>query len=53
MAGVLGVGLNEMCELGRESKNHVSISSMCTVFAESEVVSLIGRGRTRRTLHTA
>lgn len=44
MAGVLGVGLNEMCELGRESKNHVSISSMCTVFAESEVVSLIGRG---------
>ena len=44
MAGVLGAGLNEMCELGRESKNHVSISTMCTVFAESEVVSLIGRG---------
>lgn len=44
MAGVLGVDLNEMCETARESKNRVSISSMCTVFAESEVVSLIGRG---------
>lgn len=44
MAGILGVALNEMCELGRRSANHISISSMCTVFAESEVVSLIGRG---------
>ncbi len=44
MAGVLGVDLNEMCEIGRTSSSRVSISSMCTVFAESEVVSLIGRG---------
>lgn len=44
MAGVLGVDLNEMCEIGRRSEGHISISSMCTVFAESEVVSLIGRG---------
>ncbi len=44
MAGVLGVDLNEMCEIGRKSTKHTSISSMCTVFAESEVVSLIGRG---------
>ena len=44
MAGTLGVRLDELCELARQSENHVSISSMCTVFAESEVVSLIGRG---------
>ena len=44
MAGTLGVRLDELCELARRSRNHVSISSMCTVFAESEVVSLIGRG---------
>ncbi len=44
MAGTLGVDLNKLCELGRQSQNHVSISSMCTVFAESEVISLIGRG---------
>ncbi len=44
MAATLGLGLNDLCELSRESKNHIVISSMCTVFAESEVVSLIGRG---------
>ena len=44
MAGTLGVRLDELCELARQSENHVSISSMCTVFAESEAVSLIGRG---------
>ena len=44
MAATLGLDLNALCELSRESKNHIVISSMCTVFAESEVVSLIGRG---------
>lgn len=44
MAGALGVDVNGLCDLARASKTHVSISSMCTVFAESEVVSLIGRG---------
>jgi predicted CoA-substrate-specific enzyme activase len=44
MAGTLGVSLEELSELARNSKKHMSISSMCTVFAESEVVSLIGRG---------
>lgn len=48
MAGTLGVRLDELCELARQSENHVSISSMCTVFAESEVVSLIGRGTDKR-----
>lgn len=44
MAGTLGVTLDQLCELARQSETHLQISSMCTVFAESEVVSLIGRG---------
>ena len=44
MAGTLGVTLDQLCELARQSEAHLQISSMCTVFAESEVVSLIGRG---------
>lgn len=44
MAGTLGVTLDQLCELARQSGTHLQISSMCTVFAESEVVSLIGRG---------
>jgi len=44
MAAALGVNVDGLCALARESKNRVTISSMCTVFAESEVVSLIGKG---------
>jgi len=47
MANTLGLGLDEMCELARQGRN-VSISSMCTVFAESEVISLIGSGREKK-----
>lgn len=38
-------------EFGREAllaKKHLNISSMCTVFAESEVTSLIAKGQDRR-----
>jgi activator of 2-hydroxyglutaryl-CoA dehydratase len=34
----------KMSSLARKSKKDISISSVCTVFAESEVVSLIGTG---------
>ncbi len=44
MANTLGVTLKEIFDLA-ERGNEVSISSMCTVFAESEVISLIGNGR--------
>lgn len=47
MANTLGLGLNEMCELARTGRD-VSISSMCTVFAESEVISLIGSGSAKK-----
>ena len=43
MARTLELSLPEMSELGLHWKTDVDISSMCTVFAESEVVSLVAR----------
>lgn len=43
MANRLGVSMPELSVLAREGEP-TPISSMCTVFAESEVISLIGRG---------
>lgn len=43
MANTLGLDIMEMCKLSEKGKD-ISISSMCTVFAESEVISLIGSG---------
>lgn len=43
MANRLGVTQEELARLAREGAP-TSISSMCTVFAESEVISLIGKG---------
>lgn len=44
MANTLGVDIPELCSLARDGSS-VTISSMCTVFAESEVISLIGSGQ--------
>jgi predicted CoA-substrate-specific enzyme activase len=44
MAGALGVSLEEMGRYGMSEGKTVPVSSVCTVFAESEVVSMIGRG---------
>lgn len=46
MANTLGVSINDLIELAKKGKD-VKITSMCTVFAESEVISLIGRGEKR------
>lgn len=46
MANTLGFDIEEMCEKAKSGEN-VTISSMCTVFAESEVISLIGSGKKR------
>lgn len=43
MANTLGVAITQLCDLARLGGG-VHISSMCTVFAESEVISLIGKG---------
>ena len=41
MARTLEMSLPEFCETGLAWKHPVHISSMCTVFAESEIVSLV------------
>ena len=45
MARTLGLSLEEMSKKGLEWKENVVISSMCTVFAESEVVSLVAQNK--------
>ncbi len=47
MAGALEVEIGQLAALSESARNSVSISSMCTVFAESEVVSLIAQGLPR------
>lgn len=46
MANTLGFDIIGLCEKAQEGRE-VAISSMCTVFAESEVISLIGNGKKR------
>ncbi len=46
MSRTLEVELEEMGPLSLKAKKGLSISSMCTVFAESEVVSLVAQGNT-------
>ncbi len=49
MANTLAMRPDELCKLA-ETGGGVSISSMCTVFAESEVISLIGRGEEKENI---
>lgn len=57
MAKTLGYDIEEFGREALLAKNYLNISSMCTVFAESEVTSLIARGYDRREiargLHTS
>ena len=46
MADSLELTLDELCQAAERGKD-TEISSMCTVFAQSEVVSLIGQGRSK------
>ena len=49
MANTMALRPDELCELARSGKD-VKISSMCTVFAESEVISLVGRGEKKENI---
>lgn len=49
MANTLALRPDELCDLARRGGG-TSISSMCTVFAESEVISLIGRGEKKENI---
>ncbi len=44
MARVLNCGLDDLAKLAADAKSSVSISSVCTVFAESEVISQLAGG---------
>ena len=48
MAKVLEIDVSEMEGLGRESTKELAISSTCTVFAESEVISQLAMGSDKR-----
>ena len=48
MARALEVDLDEFGEISVKSEKPSKISSLCTVFAESEVISLIARGEKRK-----
>ncbi|KKM09889.1 3-hydroxyacyl-ACP dehydratase [Clostridiales bacterium PH28_bin88] len=43
MERALGLTLNQMAEKAITARSHIRITSMCTVFAESEVISLVHR----------
>ena len=49
MANTLAVTPEALCRLASQGGG-VTISSMCTVFAESEVISLIGRGEKKENI---
>jgi predicted CoA-substrate-specific enzyme activase len=45
MAFALGVDLKQLGQLAENSSHAESISTKCTIFAESEVISLVARGK--------
>lgn len=57
MASVMELPLERLGELSLEAKEEVKINNTCTVFAKSEVASLLREGRDKRDilagLHTA
>lgn len=53
MANTLEIGIHELGDLALSASKVVHINSLCTVFAESEVVSLISRGEERNVIALA
>lgn len=45
MAHAFEMSLPEFCKLSLTAKNTIPITAQCTVFAESEVITLVGEGR--------
>ncbi len=50
MARALEVDINDFGSISLTADNPAKISSLCTVFAESEVISLIAKGEERRNI---
>ncbi len=53
MARVLEVGITELADLSATADQDVQISNTCTVFAESEVISLLSQGVAKENLAKA
>lgn len=53
MASTLEVGISDLGDLALSAAKVVKINSLCTVFAESEVVSLIAQGKESSTIALA
>nr|MDA8388781.1 2-hydroxyglutaryl-CoA dehydratase [Nitrospiraceae bacterium] len=53
MARALGYSLEDFGRISPEGRGELRINSMCTVFAESEVVSLITKGAAREDIALA
>lgn len=49
MSNALNLKMDELCDMASKGSD-TYISSLCTVFAESEVISLIGRGEKRENI---
>lgn len=47
MARAFELDLSEFCKLSLKAKNVIPITAQCTVFAESEVITLAGEGKPR------
>jgi len=52
MSNSMGITINKLCEIGKYNTN-IKISSMCTVFAESEIISLIAEGTPKEDICSA
>ena len=50
MARLLGFSLEEFGRAACQAEEIIALSSMCTVFAESEVISLLASGRDRKAI---
>ena len=42
-ANILGTSVDKLAEIAKQSKNDIKISSICVVFAESEIIGLINK----------
>ena len=50
MANRLNIPIDQLTHLAKKHTEQIKISSMCTVFAESEIVSLVGQGTSKENI---
>jgi predicted CoA-substrate-specific enzyme activase len=53
MANTLGYSINELGDVNYDDFDSIELNSTCTVFAESEVISLLTRGVSRQKIAKA